>query len=826
MKKGILKGIGIIKHKFSHAKHLLEDNSAEVREIISIMQKDNFKISEETYKKEYLPLNKYYKKEQYNSNPILYIAVVSFNQKHGAIIEFTYPDKEELFTNENSQSFLTSLIDPNNKKLDSIEKIFDNINNQLTYLCMPDGAHSLTSDSQFFLIQNFSKILFGISCYRQLQVTQAMKEDEQENTRDCVQKAMCIISKLPLFGQMASKLSITMLAYFNQDSLKDKKIIQDLYSNYPNNYMSRIQVSEILESFSLKRLIYFLKSKIFVLIKLILLEKRILIYSHVSNNVCTFIFSFLSLFPGGVFFSLDNEGRAKSYYNCYTPYGLPLKFLNTKSVLYSIMTLYDIEEIEKKDIISFFIGTTNPLFLTNKKLNYDCIINLDNNNIVINKNITHSVIHKGNIERGIMEKIYNHCKSLFNDDQSNNTMDDNWMLDYEKDLSNFSTEYKKTKKKNSVKYNVQNEEFNLKFEGSDDYIRNIFTKYFTNFLADMSLVEKFLNTNDEKEKKFSNIKEILNDYNCDFIIKWITTTKNFKYWDYEHDEQLWRFSPHLKKCKNVIKHYENGNLYEGELSFGEPNNNGKLNYYIKEIKYTYQGIFKKGKKNGKGNLYSEDNKFNYEGDFKNDQFDGYGTLYDHDEKYTGEFKENKFNGKGTLFSVKGYVLNGEFVNGKANGNGEMVITGGDVYNGNFEDGLFNGKGCMKYKNIGVYNGNFFFGKKKGYGKFEYNNGDVYEGYFDNDLYNGDGVLTKKNGEVMKGIFKNGEFVEKNDDLILEKDDIFNWEDLGKEREESENKEKIEEDNINKINEVCDNNNKMDKISDNFNKINEEDNNSI
>ena len=39
---------------------------------------------------------------------------------------------------------------------------------------------------------------------------------------------MCIISKLPLFGQMASKLSITMLAYFNQDSLKDKKIIKKM----------------------------------------------------------------------------------------------------------------------------------------------------------------------------------------------------------------------------------------------------------------------------------------------------------------------------------------------------------------------------------------------------------------------------------------------------------------------------------------------------------------------------------------------------------------------------------------------------------------------
>ena len=72
-----------------------------------------------------------------------------------------------------------------------------------------------------------------------------MKEDEQENTRDYIQKAMCIVSKVPLFGQMASKLSVTMLAYFNQESLKDKKIIEELYSIYKLSVMRTVNVNEI-----------------------------------------------------------------------------------------------------------------------------------------------------------------------------------------------------------------------------------------------------------------------------------------------------------------------------------------------------------------------------------------------------------------------------------------------------------------------------------------------------------------------------------------------------------------------------------------------------
>lgn len=157
---------------------------------------------------------------------------------------------------------------------------------------MPDGAHILKNDSQFFLIQNLPKLLYGISCYRQLQTTPAMKEDEQENTRDYIQKAMCIISKVPLFGQMSSKLSVTMLAYFNQESLKDKKIIEDLYSNYKISTMSLINVNEILASFSLRKLLSLTNEKIFSIMKLIMLEKKILVYSHISNNVCSFIFFF------------------------------------------------------------------------------------------------------------------------------------------------------------------------------------------------------------------------------------------------------------------------------------------------------------------------------------------------------------------------------------------------------------------------------------------------------------------------------------------------------------------------------------------------------
>ena len=761
-----------IKKRITNAtQNLFSENNEYIKNIFYSLQSPGIQISQEKYNSDFIPLNKYYKKEHYTSNPILYIAVVSFNHKKGSIIEFTYPDKDELLEkNTESKLFFESLISSDNSL--TKENVFDNINNQLTYLSMPDGAHSLTSDSQFFLIQNFSKILFGISCYRQIKVTQAMKEDEQENTRDSVQKSMCIISKLPLFGQMASKLSITMLAYFNQDSLKDKKIIKDLYLNYDKNYLEYINVNEILESFSLKRLIYFTRDKIFTLIKLIMLEKKILIYSHISNNICSFIFSFLSLFPGGAFFSLDNTGHMKSFYNCYSPYGLPLKFLNKKSVIYSLLTLYDIDKLEDKNISSYFVGATNPLLLNYNKIEFDCIINLDEDKITFNKNINMNLFNMGKRENLIMKKLKKECKSLFDMDNSED-MDDNWMLDKDEINFNFNQKRNKSiKKKEKIKIYLENNENISSFEGSDDYIRGIFIKYTTSFLSDISLAQHIINENEfDNETKLLKLKDVLGDYNCDFILKWITNTKNFLFWNFDHSKDLWKLSPHLELCKNVTKYYENGDIYKGELSFGLPNKNGKLEFINENVEYIYVGEFANGVKQGKGNLSSKDNKYNYEGDWFNDKFEGFGTLFNQEEKYNGNFKEGKYHGEGNLYKKNGEQYIGEFNNGIFV-KGKIKFNNGDSYEGNIINNLMEGKALYKYKNGDIFKGTFIKGKKK-FGSMTFNEGkNKYEGYFENDKFSGEGILNI-NGEEKKGIFKDGILVEKKDKVKFESENVIN-----------------------------------------------------
>ena len=109
MKKKIFNGFNFVKKKLSEvtqtavngAVNLLEDNQSGdyLKDLYLALRSKQLYIDKETYNKQYIPLNKYYKPEPQTSNPILYIAVISFNQKKGAIVEFTYPDIDSLKNN-------------------------------------------------------------------------------------------------------------------------------------------------------------------------------------------------------------------------------------------------------------------------------------------------------------------------------------------------------------------------------------------------------------------------------------------------------------------------------------------------------------------------------------------------------------------------------------------------------------------------------------------------------------------------------------------------------------------------------------------------------
>jgi hypothetical protein len=116
-----------LKQKITSA---FSNESQPIKDIYNVFLSNTIIVDDQKYNSTFVPINKYYNKQTHTSNPILFIAVISFNQKKGSIIEFTYPDKEELLEkNEKSKAFFESLLDETDDKINTIEKVFDNINN-------------------------------------------------------------------------------------------------------------------------------------------------------------------------------------------------------------------------------------------------------------------------------------------------------------------------------------------------------------------------------------------------------------------------------------------------------------------------------------------------------------------------------------------------------------------------------------------------------------------------------------------------------------------------------------------------------------------------
>ena len=606
------------------------------------------------------------------SSPILLIALISFHHKKGSIIEYSYPPKELINSNEK----ISYLIE--NKNL-SIEKFMEDLLQQLTYICLPDGAHCTKNDTQFFIIQEYNYPLFGISCYEQIK---SERDDTSENTRHFIQKSICIVSILPLYSPLYAKLSITVETFFNQTSLKDKNIINELYQNFFLDGQTNFRVDEMNFVFATRKLICFTKEKIFLILKMILLEKKILIFSNISGNVCGFLYNLLALFPGQILFNLKSGNDIKNYLKCLKMYGLPLKIFHDNYKFYPLISLFEIDEIERQQKTNYIMGTTNQLILneTIKSKKVDLLINIDSMKIMtfLTKNKKTDIIEKN--------EIYEDTKT-------------------EKEL--YNSIQKKLKENNIVYTNTSWFKKNEVDDEIDDYIRTEFKIYFKNLLIELCLcfnivtknnIIKLLNVEksdilftqsifDEKSIKIL-LKKLIPNSSYMLFLYFFSKTKTFNFWLKEHNENLFYLSQYIITDKNVTIYLEDGNTYIGNLKFGQFEGNGTLS--STDNKYLYTGEWKDGLKHGAGQLITE--KIKYCGKFINDRFSG---------------------SKGILCDEKGNIYEGDFLDGKFEGYGHYKMINGDIYIGEFKNGLFDGNGQLTNKNGNVFNGNFIKGKKDG-----------------------------------------------------------------------------------------------------------------
>lgn len=218
--------------------------------------------------------------ESSSEGPVLHVIVIGFHHKRGCQVDYSYPP---LIKGEPVDS----------SKLPQEWKY-------LPSLALPDGAHNFQDDTTYFhlpSLQNPRHTVFGVSCYRQI-AADNLKNKGEDVTRASVQKSVCVIATVPLYGVIQAKLELITSAYFEERDFSQVKLLEDTFSNLNTSLTSSIVETQLFFGLSPHDLILQYRHKVLILFKLLLLERKVLFYGTPVKTLSTGIMTLLSLFPG------------------------------------------------------------------------------------------------------------------------------------------------------------------------------------------------------------------------------------------------------------------------------------------------------------------------------------------------------------------------------------------------------------------------------------------------------------------------------------------------------------------------------------------------
>ena len=441
-----------------------------------------------------------------------------------------------------------------------------NLFRHLPFQALPDGSHLFTETfSNFNLVYDFRsgtslddksdndtfqgnpnhiETLFGCSCVRQIK-TADMSQDEvarnKDITRSIVQKAVVVITrKQPIFTKIKEKLSIITQTYFEQNDFNDYVLLGSLFENLNRTFKLRddalpvsikrpqsLDISEDLlreqryeeqeeyfVNLKLRGILFLFKNDMLVILKALLLEKKVMVYSNNDLELLTqFQNNLIALIPN-LLGNLDLCGSPLcDYTEKHSPlqkptslktndrmsmlrfFGLPLHIFSTKGSFWNpYLPLQQIDELSAE---SFMVGCSN-LMIAKKLMKYqiDLLVNLDDSTVLFPTG-------KG-------------------EDLKLSQMDKKFM--------------------SVLLSTTQNEDA---YVGSDDYIRYQFEDYVRSLLATTKYyqyVEKFKNQPPGFDSAVDMNPENLKSFGSAFVERW-STTKNYEIWNAQCDDLIFNFHP-------------------------------------------------------------------------------------------------------------------------------------------------------------------------------------------------------------------------------------------------------------------------------------------
>ncbi|CAD5215344.1 unnamed protein product [Bursaphelenchus okinawaensis] len=298
-------------------------------------------------------------------SPILHVIVVGFHHTKGSQVEYCYP--------------------PINESEDEIE-LPDQWEN-LPNLAMPDGSHnSLDGDTVYFTLPALDECcntVFGIACYRHIDSDKLLQKDS-EVTRSHVQKSVVVLSRVPLYGNLRAKLELITEAYFNEKDFTKVEVLHQTFDNLTDLFTyDLLDCQAIYMGIPLNALLSAFKHHTLELVKILLLEKKVIFDVTPTSKLSDVLMSLISLLPCMLEEGLveaASQSCSKSDNIKVNKYGFPLNIFTKGYLFHPYLSVNWIENLRLPSVRGYCIGVTNSIFRSNKDL-YDVYVSIDSNGV-------------------------------------------------------------------------------------------------------------------------------------------------------------------------------------------------------------------------------------------------------------------------------------------------------------------------------------------------------------------------------------------------------------------------------------------------------------
>lgn len=445
---------------------------------------------------------------------ILGIAVVDFNHLVGPQIEYTYP-----------------------KELQQDEDLVKS----LPFLALPDGSHLSDEDFCYFHLhcpKLSPSTIFGISCNRQIAADALLKKGA-EVTRSTVQKAIVVLAKQPVFGPIREKLGIVTRAFFAQGDLANVDILVDFHSTLEiglqSGGMSEDRETVMYMGTSLRELVHKWRFKTLMLVKLLLLQRRVMFFGYPVEQLCNYQYSLVSLLPG-LLLNLQDAGdpslhtragrveaadslRSSDRKSLLKFLGMPLDIFGPDAFFQPYCPLQQIDLLKSR---SWLVGTSNSIFKQQRDCKIDVVVDLEHAHLEFQDAKLHQMVNLTPEDRKWMDEVISSVVETWNPaDPTRPT--------------------------------------SMGFHGSDDYLRVRFEDYICAMLSSTKYADFLAKSDPEQVAIQAPDASTTNSFGAEFLTA-LRSTEAFKLWNSVTDPMLFDVVDHKHPCEGKTSAIEDVGL--------------------------------------------------------------------------------------------------------------------------------------------------------------------------------------------------------------------------------------------------------------------------